>query len=317
MTKRIFERDTDSLFLRGFVENSAFANEFLSLANGDGSSKIKTIKRQTRHRINTGSIDIELELSCGTLLLIENKIDAGYSVSVEGLAQPRRYQESVEYLRSQGKLAKSILLAPRIYLSATRSANMFDLQIPYEAFLSKMSGSELLLLKDAIVQASTPYEPVPNLSSEAFFENFYAFAADYYPDLSLKKNPNGHGVRPTASRTFYFDVPKTLKSWSGLPKPRMSLQCWDSSAPSASVKIMLGGLAKHAGYVQGKVNISEIGGHVRRAGQSLAFVVDTPRLETQTAFAAQVDQAEAALEAATRLVSWWQTSRQNIADILV
>ncbi len=99
------------------------------------------------------------------------------------------------------------------------------------------------------MQASTPYDPVPNPSSAAFFADYEDFARQQFPELFIKHNPNGNGVRPTGSNTIYFDVPRTLKTWAQLPRPRMSLQCRDSAAPSASVKIMLGGWGLKAGSI--------------------------------------------------------------------
>lgn len=91
-----------------------------------------------------------------------------------------------------------------------------------------------------------PYEPDPNLVSACFFRDFHALAAELAPDLVLKSNPNGDGVRPTRSRPIYADVARCLRDWPGIPRPRMSIQAWDSGARSASVKIMLGGCARQA-----------------------------------------------------------------------
>ncbi len=67
------------------------------------------------------------------------------------------------------------------------------------------------------------------------------YAAAHFPDLAIKPNPNGNGVRPPGSRVIYFEVPHMLRTWPNLPRPRMSLLCRDGTAPLASGKIMLGG----------------------------------------------------------------------------
>lgn len=129
----------------------------------------------------------------------------------------------------------------------------------------------------------------------------------------MKHDPNDAGVRPDASRTIYFDVPRTLRLHAGLPRPRMSLQCWDSAARSASVKIMLQDRAALSDRLSVPQSLSDIGGYVRSAGRSLGIVVDTPRLDTQRPFDEQADDIIEALEAALRLQGWWNEN----GDILL
>ena len=85
----------------------------------------------------------------------------------------------------------------------------------------------------------------------------------------------------------------------------MSLQCWDSNAPSASVKIMLPRWGRYAQLLTKDDSLADIGAYLRPAGQSLGVVVDTPHLETQREFADQVEEVTEGLEAALRLQSWW------------
>lgn len=85
----------------------------------------------------------------------------------------------------------------------------------------------------------------------------------------------------------------------------MSLQCRDSGAPSASVKIMVGGLAGAAGRIETPEALRQIGGYFRPAGRSLACVIDTPQLETQAPLSSQIDAVRTGLDAADRLRQWW------------
>lgn len=86
---------------------------------------------------------------------------------------------------------------------------------------------------------------VPNISGGGFHVDLKVFASHHFPELVIKPNPNRNGARPGGSNITYFDVPRTLQKWRHLPRPRMSLQCRDIGALSASVKIMLGRLAFH------------------------------------------------------------------------
>ncbi|AMJ61261.1 hypothetical protein AXW83_13995 [Bosea sp. PAMC 26642] len=248
----------------------------------------------------------------GPLLLIENKIDAAYSITRDGHGQPQRYQRSVAAYRGSGREAYSVLLAPARYLASSRSGKMFDVRIAYEDFLEHVGSDDRVLLESAIRQAEAPYEPMPNAGAIDFFAGIRQLIVDRFPDLAMKHNPNADGVRPDASRTVYFDVPRTLVQHAEVARPRMSLQCWDSSARSASVKIMLTGRAAMVDSLVAPQNLVDTGAYLRRAGHSLGIVIDTPRLETQRAFVDQVDDVAEALEAALRLQRWWNENGNQL-----
>lgn len=304
---RIYERQTDALFATALSHNPDFVRLFLTAIDGVPGNGVARVVLQTPHQGpgHRGSIDLELTRADGSVLLVENKIDAGYSVTRTGDPQPDRYRASIAALRERGLPAASVLLAPGVYLTGTRHAGAFDHQLSYEALRPALTGVDLALLDAAILQAATPYDPVPNVSSAAFFADYEAFARENFPELVIKHNPNGNGVRPTESRTIYFDVPRTLRISGALPRPRMSLQCRDSTAPSASVKIMLGGWGARASSIPVPVSLAEIGGYIRPAGRSLGVVIDTPQLDTQMPFDAQVPAVEEGLEAARHLARWW------------
>ncbi|MGK7654962.1 hypothetical protein ACSQ76_21995 [Roseovarius sp. B08] len=310
---RICERQTDALFAKALVDNSTFATTFLNAIDGRLANPIIDLSTQIRHRGtgHRGSIDLEITRADGTILLVENKIDAGYSVTSTGKPQPERYRASVEALRNRRQKAASVLLAPDLYLAGTRHADAFDHLVSYEALRCTLNGEDLALLDAAIVQAATPYDPIPNASSGAFHADLKTFASLHFPELIIKKNPNGNGVRPAGSNTIYFDVPRTLKNWSHLPRPRMSLQCRDLGAPSASVKIMLGGMGRQAGSIAAPQSLAGIGGYIRPAGQSLGLVLDTPQLHIQQPFDAQVSEVEEGLAAARKLTAWWNSKAET------
>ena len=313
---RIYERQTDALFLTAFTKNPAFAAAFLEAIDAIPGNRVRSVASQTRHRGtgHAGTIDLEITRQDGSILLVENKIDAGYSVTRVGDPQPDRYRASVAALRASGRSAASVLLAPDVYLRGTRHGAAFDHQISYEALRPAFHGDDLALLDAAILQAVTPYDPEPNTSSAAFFAAYLDFARQHFPELVIKRNPNGNGVRPTGSNTIYFDVPKTLRDWAHLPRPRMSLQCRDSAAPSASVKIMLGGWAARAQTMSAPDSFVETGGYIRPAGRSLGLVIDTPQLDTQMPLDAQVPVVEEGLDAARRLTAWWNRHADQISN---
>lgn len=302
---RVYECDTDTMFLRLFRQRAAFEALVFKSVTGRTRRGYAEVLGQQRHVGSSGSIDLVLKYVQGPIILIENKIDAGYSVTREGHGQPYRYQKTVAAYRSQGAEVYSVVLAPENYLNRSRLAHMFDRRISYESLREGLDGEDIALLEAAILQAEAPYEPVPNEGTMDFFKSMRQLVLDRYPALVMKRNPNADGVRPGHSRTVYFDVPKVLRVHSDVPRPKMSLQCWDSSAPSASVKIMLTGLAGLAERLSLPTHLCDIGGYLRRASGSLGIVIDTPRLDTQRPFAGQSDDVGEALDAAVRLQKWW------------
>ncbi len=242
---RIYERQADALFAKALNSNPAFAAAFLTLIDGAPESRITRLSAQTPHRGagHRGSIDLEVTRADGAILLVENKIDAGYSVTRGGDPQPDRYRASVAALRARGLPAASVLLAPAVYLAGTRHASAFDHRVSYDAVRPALTGADLALLDAAIAQASTPYDPIPNASSAAFFVDYEAFARKYFPDLVIKHNPNGNGVRQTI-RARYISTCRARcvpgLSYRGLgchcnagtvPRPRpRSRSCWGAGA---------------------------------------------------------------------------------------
>jgi hypothetical protein len=298
---RIREAQIDAFLARN-IAKPTFGATFLALAGLSG--EILQVSCQRPHPVGSGSIDLWIRLSDRSVILVENKIDAGWSVA-SGEDQPARYRASAEHLRSQGINAVSLLVAPQRYLMGSRQAEAFDRRISYEACLSHFAGDDRVLLLTAIEQAGSPYEPEPDAPTGDFFLRFRSHAARHFPDLVLKRDPNSAGVRPTGSHTVYFDVGRTLLPQPHLPVPRMSLQAWDSGASSASVKIMLGGLANRSHTIPVPSGLRALGGYIRPAGRSLGLVMDTPRLDTRAPFSSQVGAIEAGLDRAQMLKDWW------------
>ncbi|HEX9720816.1 MAG TPA: hypothetical protein VGA59_13905 [Ramlibacter sp.] len=309
---RIYERDTDALFLRVLRNRLDLPTLLAQLVTGKQLTSTTEVKGQVRHAVGTGSIDIVVRFRGGPVLLIENKIDAAYSITRDGHGQPQRYRRSVTAFREAGTEAFSVLLAPRAYLLSSRLADLFDARISYEELRDFVEDQDRVLLDMAILQAEAPYEPVVNAHASEFFAAIRELIIRRFPDLVMKHDPNDSGVRPDDSRTVYFDVPRTLRLYGGVPRPRMSLQCRDSGAPSASVKIMLGNGAAQADRLSAPQSLRDIGGYLRPAGRSLGIVVDTPRLDTQRPFEEQADDVTEALEAAVRLQGWWNENGETL-----
>lgn len=307
-TDRIYERDTDEVFVRRLRSDNAFAGKVLNLLGTSSTDSIVSVGRQTRHRDTSGTIDVDIRCKSGQRFIIENKIDAGYSVTRNGDGQPQRYLRTVNAYREVGQQVSSVLIAPRKYIRSSRSASVFEYQVEYEKIIDFLSGDDRLCLERAIAQAELPYEPLENIRTGEFFSAYRAVVRERFPILVVKKEPNSKGVRPDASRTIYFDVKKTLALHDDLPVPRMSLQCLDQSATSASVKIMIGDWGRFCQSIPACESLEDQGAYLRPAGRSLGIVIDTPRLRTQHSLVEQLDEVVEGLEAALRLQHWWKHS---------
>jgi hypothetical protein len=293
------------MFIKALRENERFRANLIQMTTGKVLSTSVDVQGQRRHVSGPGTIDFVLKIRGGPVLLVENKIDAAYSVTRAGLGQPERYQASVSAYKARGSEVYSVLLAPKLYLDKSRSSHLFDCRVSYEDLLVALDGDDRALVEAAIRQAATPYEPIPNVGAGSFFSAIRMLVGRNYPDLVLKREPNSRGARPVGSHTVYFDLTRTLQPLSSIARPRMSLQCWDSGVPSASVKIMLPRLAHLAAALTLPGSLADIGAYLRPAGRSLGVVIDTPRLDTQKPLADQADDVSEALEAALRLQKWW------------
>ena len=85
LSNRIYERDTDALFLRVLRNSPQLTSKFAELVTGTPAKHDVELTGQMRHAKGTGSVDIVLTFRNGPVLLIENKIDAAYSITRDGL----------------------------------------------------------------------------------------------------------------------------------------------------------------------------------------------------------------------------------------
>lgn len=162
-----------------------------------------TIARQVRHVGASGTADLVVRYwlgsACTAMLLVENKIDAGFTPD-----QPARYAISRDAQRTAVPMVATVLLAPAIYLAGSKLASGFDAAVSYERLLPFATGRDGELIAVAIERAESPYEPVPVAAVMDFFSGYAGLARNAAPDLVLKRNPNSAGARPEASRTIYL-----------------------------------------------------------------------------------------------------------------
>ena len=298
------DRETPALFLRS-----------ASSQGSDLSFDRVTISRQVRHLSASGTADLVVRFwagsACAAMLLVENKIDAGFTPD-----QPTRYAVSRDAHRAvnSAPIVATLLVAPGVYLAGSRLAAGFDGTLAYERLLPFVAGQDRELVETAVERAESPYEPVPVAAVMDFFAGYAGLVRQAAPDLVLKRNPNSGDARPEASRTIYFDAkrsgftnyPFLLKD--GRPASlRLSHQCWDSGAPNPSVKAMLDGWARHLPIASPilSADLRGSGIYVRPASRSLALVLDTSRLDNMRPVAGQETIILDALAKLLRLRDAW------------
>lgn len=127
---RISEAEIDDVLGQALTRSPEIASRFLSTFLPEGHKlRFDGICRQIAHFESDGTIDLDITLSDGMRLLVENKIDAGWSVTRRGEAQPERYRRSVAALTERGVPA--------------------------------LSGANATKLHRAILQADPPMSPYP------------------------------------------------------------------------------------------------------------------------------------------------------------
>ncbi len=240
--ERITEAMIDEIIARNLHGDLSFAAHFSQLTTGRPVSVAAQVKKQACHVGSSGTIDIDARWGNDLRFLIENKINARYSVAADG-DQPSRYARTAETYRSYGVDCRTVLVAPETYLRARGDNCGFDATISYEVLARHLQGSDFALVLAAIEQAQTPYIGEMVEPNTQFFAAYETLVASDYPSLVLKRSPNPDGGRPATSRSIYFDVKRTLTLYPGVPRPRMSIQCWEQAQPTPSVKIMMGNWA--------------------------------------------------------------------------
>lgn len=305
----------DQLLDRMINQNSAIAMRCLEATGLPAPATDRvTVQRQVQHIGASGTADLVVRFwrdnSVAAMLLIENKIDAGFTPD-----QPTRYAQcrDAHIQRGAAPSVSTLLIAPHKYLSSSQLKHSFNGWLSYEALLPYASEHDRSLLQAAIERAESPYEACPDSDVMSFFQGYEQINGDF-DGLAMKKCPNSGDARPTASRTIYFDTLSSgfrrypfLLNGDGPASIRVAHQCWDANAPSASVKLMLGGWARHRLLVTPflKSALANTGIHLRTAGQSLAFVCDTPRLNNRRSAAAQKQQIEDALTKLSKIREVW------------
>jgi hypothetical protein len=316
----VLERHVDGVLARRFERDPKFGRSFIGAASlmlgAPLDYKKLGVEQQARHEGASGTIDLLVRLldktsaeSCR--ILIENKLDSSFTPS-----QPERYASSAVAMSRAGRPAFPIVCAPGGYIAKSKYLSAFKAAVSYEQIASWLDGEDEALVNAAILRFSMPYEPDPVPEVADFHAGYRRLVQELAPELVVKSNPNPGGERPDASRTIYFSTSKTLPHYDFLPALRFSHQCWDASAPSASVKIMFSGWAAHEAALR-KGSSSALGNtgfYLRKAGRSLGLAKDTPRMNNKLPINSQFDAVVGGIRAAAGLSAWMHANESILRD---
>ena len=166
--KRIYEHDTDTIFIQCLRSSPQFAAAFAEAAAGRRLAIIPEVEGQVPHAGGGGCIDIWIAFPDGLLLLVENEIGACRSTAQRRLDEGKRYRRSIRFYGMDVE-PLSVLLAPNGYLTASRLAEVFDSQVAYEDLLPYMEKPNRDVVLAAIEQAHSPYDPTSSAGAGEFF----------------------------------------------------------------------------------------------------------------------------------------------------
>ena len=208
MKPHVTESSMDRVLARLLNSSNSAVRAFLAAAapfSGELKFDRATVSAQVPHIGTHGTADLALRLwsenRLQALILIENKIDAGFTPD-----QPARYALCRDtHLASQSaSIVATLLVSPSIYISGSRLKDAFDGTLSYEHLLPFLEGSDRATMELAIERAASPYEPLPVAAVMGFFDGYAAIAAEAFSDLKIKTNPNSANARPEGVANHLF-----------------------------------------------------------------------------------------------------------------
>jgi len=259
-------------------------------------------------KTENGESDLELTFRTSadaTKVLVENKIDAPLQPdqAERYFARAERYSKSRRYGR-----VLTVLVAPRKYLGEQGGQLGFDAAITYEAIRDQISRSsdpgpridyKNALLDVAIRRAKVGWTPQPNRRVETFWQQYWKLAREIAPQLSM---PRPRGIRPARSQFIEFRP-------AGLP-PGVKLK---HKVNHGNVDLQFAGMGARRDELElryGRKRPS--GAQFEGAGKSAVVrLAVTPIDMTKADFDTSTNAIREGIEAAARLLAWYQTVHES------
>ncbi|MCW3783008.1 hypothetical protein [Defluviimonas salinarum] len=297
---RIYEPEIDEIFRQAFLTNPAFCDLFRARLRIEGTGPARSALTQQPHHPDTGTIDLDVVLG-ETRLLIENKIQAPWSETSEGVAQPERYERSA---RRCG--ARSVLVAPSAYIGQVEEAIEFDHCLDYEELAPALAGQDRYFVEEAVRQALIPTMN-PNEIVTRFFKRFEALVPEVAPGLHIHR----HYIRNDGSYTAHFIARKSLVLHPGLPTPSIFLQF-----RQANVKLLIQEWGRQVDALRA-TGLHHGTGYrleqIRGSAGTLGVVAATPGIDPSGDFEVQRQNCVTAIQTTEALCRWWDAHPEVIS----
>lgn len=297
--EEIRERDIDLLLLEEIIVNESFRKFIVNKLNlSEIGSFIGAYHSLTQER---GESDLVINYTgqdkSGFLILIENKIDAGFTKR-----QAERYKERGQIYKREKDCSDfvTVLFAPQSYISLNHG---FDYSISYETVKDwlelqkdKRSLYKAMMLDCAIERKRRGYQRIRNDDVTLFSHKFYELSESMYPELCFRKPPE---VVPKGAGFRYCD-PAELKE-----NKIEIVHKFFANKPFNAVDLQIKGEAKNIeDFILKYKDKLEEGMEIVKVNNSLAVRFTLKRLETTVSFEEQKDDLILSIQYAKKLYDW-------------
>jgi hypothetical protein len=295
----VTERDVDLLILEELLSKTGFTEWLASRTGMSAGSNFINAWHSVSLESDGESDLLVMFASNGQrcLLMIENKIDAGFTYE-----QPERYKKRAHKYLERGMADKVLvlLMAPEAYLERS---NKFDCYLALEEVMewyrnqANLLGAravyKIQLLEIAILKLRRGYQMRKSTSVSEFWPAYYELVRTAFPDLHMKYSPSG---RPVKSRTFSFYI----KGRHFAAGDYMAHQ-----GREGTINFYAFGRAydlEH--FIEQYASILPEGVEIDKSGKSAVFYMHTPPFNVEEPFEPQKETVRIGLEQLQKLYRW-------------
>lgn len=295
----IQERDIDLLLLEELSCNFAFADWLTQEA---GLPKLKELNGAWKSIIEfgLGETDILFDYSSEhkrVYLLIENKIDANF----QNEQYARYLQRAAEYVNHKNcDEAYCLLVAPQTYCE---NQNDFESFLSYESIAVRLEqeASSRNIFKSQLLRIASEklrrgYQPVNSLSVQSFWQAYWAFQQQNYPQLIMKKP----GIVPQNS------------DWPTLYDPQLEKVIFYHKLNSGNCDASFSGFS--TAVAQKLQTTLPAWAQFVQHGKSFSLRISGPEIARSQDLANQIESVKQGLENIMKLRDWLLENRSYILD---
>ncbi|HEX3036212.1 MAG TPA: hypothetical protein VHT73_14020 [Thermodesulfobacteriota bacterium] len=312
--ERVTERDIDLLLLEEFECNMDFRNWFLKKVGLDEA--VGADFAGVWHSVTEGELGesdlilyFDSKVSGKLAAMIENKIDAPMQPD-----QAERYDKRGNIGIEKGHWSKFVtcIVAPECYLAAIAN-HSFGYQVSYEEIAEWFSSNSASscrmsfrskIFKEAVEENRRSYQVIEDPIVAKFWQQYRQVAEQDFKYLGMKKR----GKRGSQAIWPEFS-PSYLPEGKGIRLIH--------KMQAGNVELMFSGRITDFEHFKNYVSeLLEDGMSIEQRDQSTSVCIKVPVIDKYKAFIDQQESVLLALEAATRLASWYAKVKDNLIYVL-